>query len=72
MKNLPAPRSCAAAARPASAHLFFRLYPPTFLLFARPDPADANVWSKKGHSAARLRTTVAAAIRHMQPTTRQS
>ncbi|KAF5062509.1 hypothetical protein DSECCO2_304330 [anaerobic digester metagenome] len=28
MKNLPAPRSCAAAARPASAHLIFPLIAP--------------------------------------------
>lgn len=42
MRNVPAPRSCAAAALPASTHLFFPLIAPTIFLFAWPDPADAK------------------------------
>lgn len=42
MKIVPAPRSCAAAAHPASAHLLFPLIALALLLFAWPDPADAK------------------------------
>lgn len=39
MKNVPAPLSCAAAAHPELAHLFFPLIALTLLLFAWPDLA---------------------------------
>ena len=42
MKNVPAPLSCAAAAHPELAYLFFPLIAMTFLLFAWSDLADAN------------------------------
>ena len=42
MKNIPAPLSCAAAAHPGLAYLFFPLIALTLLLFAWPDLADAK------------------------------
>ncbi len=42
MKNVPAPLSCAAAAHPGLAYLFFPLIALTLLLFAWPDLADAK------------------------------
>jgi hypothetical protein len=39
MKNVPAPLSCAAAAHPELAYLFFPLIALTLLLFAWPDLA---------------------------------
>ncbi len=42
MKNVPAPRSCAVAAHPGLAYLFFPLIALTLLLFAWPDLADAK------------------------------
>ena len=42
MKNFPAPLSCAAAAHPGLAYLFFPLIALTLLLFAWPDLADAK------------------------------
>ncbi|MBU4526771.1 MAG: hypothetical protein KUA37_19550 [Desulfomicrobium sp.] len=42
MKNVPAPLSCAAAAHPGLAYLFFPLIVLTLLLFAWPDLADAK------------------------------
>lgn len=42
MKNVPAPLSCAAAAHPELAYLFFPLVALTLLLFAWPDLADAK------------------------------
>ena len=42
MKNVPAPLSCAAAAHPELAYLFFPLIALTLLLFAWPDLADAK------------------------------
>ena len=42
MKNVPAPLSCAAAAHPELAYLFFPLVALTLLLFALPDLADAK------------------------------
>ncbi len=42
MKNVPAPLSCAAAAHPELAYLFFPLIALTFLLFAWSDLADAK------------------------------
>ncbi len=40
--NVPVPRSCAAAAHPGLAYLFFPLIALTLLLFAWPDLADAK------------------------------
>jgi len=40
MKNVPAPLSCAAAAHPELAYLFFPLIALTLLLFAWPDLAQ--------------------------------
>jgi predicted lipid-binding transport protein (Tim44 family) len=42
MKNVPAPLSCAIAAHPGLAYLFFPLIALTLLLFAWPDLADAK------------------------------
>lgn len=54
MKNVPAPRSCAAPAHPASDHLFFPLLALSLLLFARPDPADAKRVVEEGSFGSKI------------------
>ena len=54
MKNVPAPRSCAAAAHPASAHLFFPLIALALLLFAWPDPAAAKRVVEEGSFGSKI------------------
>ena len=48
MKNVPAPLSCAIAAHPGLAYLFFPLIAPTLPLFAWPDLADAKRMGGEG------------------------
>ncbi len=48
MKNVPTPLSCATAAHPELAYLFFPRIALTLLLFARPGLADAKRMGGEG------------------------